>query len=185
MSRVYAIEVRDTPFYRECGVDRFRVLRQEGVADRYEIRIYLDGRDLYYVSSATYWLPPPHQVAGIVERPEHTWEGLAAAGPASSVPRTVNRSWRNPDCSLTIWTNKVFTFAVQVALKNGQVIRARHRLTSNEDFRAHTLRPADTMYHGNATVSFGVEPPSPVVEADARAANMHTDQPPRTMEAGR
>ena len=146
-------------------------------ADVGPIKIYLDGRDLYYVSTATYWLPPPHQVAGIVECPEHTWDGLAA-GLASSVPRTVNRSWRNPDCSLAIWTNKVFTFAVQVALKNGQVIRTRHRLTSNEDFRAHTLRPEDTMYHGNATVSFGVVPhASPLVEANPREADAHTGPP--------
>ena len=199
MSRVYAIEVKDTPFYREGGVDRYRVLRQGGLPDRYEVKIYLGGRDLHYVSAATYWLPPVHKVAGTLEHRQrlgqgrferghtHMWgdyELAAAAGLGPSVAQTVDRSWRNPDCSLTIWTTKVFTLAVQVALKNGQIIRTRHRLTFNEDFRTRVLRPQDTVHHENAMVSFGVETPASMVEPAPHEADAFTVETPKTMEAG-
>ena len=88
--------------------------------------------------------------------------------------KAVDRSWRNPDCSLTIWTTKVFTLAVQVALKNGQIIRTRHRLTFNEDFRTRVFRPQDTVHHENAMVSFGVETPASMVEPAPHEADAFT-----------
>lgn len=160
MSRVYEIEVKDTPFYRDGDVDRYRVLRQQGLADRYEIRISLEGRDVQYVSSATYWAPS-HRVAGMglgnaagrmwyaTGHPQEVW--------GAGVPQTVERTWRNPNCSLTIWTSKVFTVPVEIELKNGQMIRTRHRLTFNEDFRSRVRREEDMMHHDNGMVSYGVQ----------------------------
>ena len=159
MSRVYEIEVKDTPFYREGDVDRYRVLRQQGVVDRYEVTIYLEGRDVRYVSSATYWTPSQLATGmGFDRIAGHRWyesgdgQGVLGAG----APQTVERTWRNPSCSLAIWTSKVFAVPVEIGLKNGQLVRTVHRLTFNEDFRNRMLRPQDVMHHDNGMVSYGV-----------------------------
>lgn len=164
MSRVYEIEVKDTALYSEGegNGDRYYVLHQEAQSGRvelYEVTISLEGPDLRYVSAATYWIPS--QTAAGVERGRvagHGWseseygQGLLGTG----VPQTVGRTWRNPYCSLKLWTSKVVTVPVEIGLKNGQVVRTLHRLTFNEDFRNRELRPQDVMHHNNGIVSYGV-----------------------------
>ena len=159
MSRVYEIEVEDTPFYREGDVDRFRVLRQQGLVDRYEVTISLGGRDVRYVSTATYWAPSQLATGmGFGRVAGHSWyeSGYEQGVLGPGAPQTVERTWRNPNCSLTIWTSKVFTVPVEIGLKNGQIVRTLHRLTFNEDFRNRVLRPQDVMHHNNGMVSYGV-----------------------------
>ena len=159
MSRVYEIEVKDTALYREGDVDRFRVLRQQGLVDRYEVTIFLEGRDVRYVSTATYWVPS--QIAtgmGLGPFPRYgRYEGGYGQGVmGAGDPKTVERTWRNPSCSLTIWTSKVVTIPVEIGLKNGQIVRTQHRLTFNEDFRSRVLRSQDVMHHDSGMVSYGV-----------------------------
>ena len=159
MSRVYEIEVKDTPFYREGGVYRYRVLQQGGLVDRYGVTIYLEGRDLVYVSSATYWAPSQLSTGERFDRVAgNMWyeSEYGQRGREAGVPQTVDRTWRNPNCSLTIWTSKVFTVPVQIELKNGQIVQTLHRLTFNEDFRNRVLRPQDVIHHDNGMVSYGV-----------------------------
>ncbi len=156
MSRVYEIEVLDTAFYREGDVDRFRVLQQQGV-DRYEVTISLGGRDVRYVSTVTYWVPSQATTATGHGYAAGWYEsGYGQEGSGVGAPQTVARTWRNPNCSLTIWTSKVVTVPVEIWLKNGQIVRVLHRLTFNDDFRSRVLRPQDVMHHNNGTVSYGV-----------------------------
>ena len=169
MSRVYEIEVKDTAFYQEGGVDRYRVLRLQGLADRYEVTISLEGRDVPYVSSATYWAPSQLATGmGLDHAAGHRWyeSGYGQGVPGPGAPQTVERTWRNPNCSLTIWTSKVFTVPVEIGLKNGQIVRTLHRLTFNEDFRSRVRRPQDMMHHDNGMVSYGVHDVGGVVEPD-------------------
>lgn len=181
MSRVYEIRIKDTPFYRDRGVDRYRVLRQQGMVDRYEVTICLDGADLRYVSSATYWAPrfsaTQIETTGYVAAPPRNLPGYSHPGLGLGIPQTVERTWRNPNCSLTIWTSKVFTVPVEIALKNGQIIRTRHRLTFNEDFRTRIHRAHDIIHHDFGVVSYGVQE----VGETARERGLHADTETHTI----
>lgn len=160
MNRSYEIEVKDTPFHTEKGIERYLVKRSDGMDDRYEVRIYLAGPDVRYVSSATYWSPGSLEFPyrGLDHELIPTYRLMQMRLPiALDFRRTVERTWRNTDCSLKIWTNKVHVVPVEIELKNGQVIVVHHTLTYSNAFSARVHIPGDVMIHDDGTLSYGVE----------------------------
>lgn len=108
------IEVVDTAI--DPKAPRAREVRRrqnEGQRPLYKVWIYLKGKDLAFVDSVTYTL---HKSFG-------------------TPVRTVQRSLRNPNCQLIIWTWGVFNVGVSIRDKSGNLYQLVHELAYDSEFR--------------------------------------------------
>lgn len=112
MQRKYDIELCDSAF--EPGSNSKNTLfKESGKRNLYKVWLYLDGMDLPYVESVTYFL--------------HS----SFPKPRTRIQRTPN----NPNCSLIIWTWGIFTVKGTVTLKDGSKLDVSHQLTYNISFK--------------------------------------------------
>lgn len=106
------IQLRDSAF--EPGGpsgEAIRVDVAEGRRARYKVWLYLEGRDLPYVRSVTYYLPN--------DFPD----------PVRAVPRTP----QNPYCKLAVWAWTYFSVTADVEDRSGHVTRLVHSLQYGQD----------------------------------------------------
>ena len=103
------IAVRDTVFNPNVsqGLERKVHVRERDGKYLYKVWIYLEGVELPYVQSVTYWL-------------HHTF-----ANPAQKVVRSVS----NPNCQLIIWTWGLFTVRAEIEDKRGNIYEVSHELS--------------------------------------------------------
>lgn len=88
----------------------------------YKVWLYLDGRDLPYVQRVTYKLHPTFP------NPE----------------RTVERSVRNPNCELILWTWGLFEVTAVIEDKKGQLYELRHQLGYDRELTPNVRYIHDT-----------------------------------------
>lgn len=112
MQRKFDIEICDSVF--EPGTtSKNTFFKESGKRNLYKVWLYLEGMDLPYVESVTYFL--------------HS----SFPNPRTNIQRTPD----NPNCSLIIWTWGIFTVKGTVVLKDGSKLDISHQLTYNISFK--------------------------------------------------
>lgn len=90
-----------------------------GRKNRYRVWLYLEGRDLPYVESVTFYLHPTFKNRKI----------------------KVIRSIDNPNCSLAIWTWGLFKVTAVVETKSGDSFKLAHDLRYDREIMEKRLTP--------------------------------------------
>lgn len=111
--RAWEVRVRTSCFDPDAKERRIAVREQPDVPDvpLYRIFLFLEGRDLPYVDSATYVLHPTF------------------ANPR----RTVRRTPTNPACKLETWAWGEFPMQTEVSLKTGDTFKVRHQFAFSDE----------------------------------------------------
>lgn len=97
-------------------------VKRSGGQDRFKVYLFLEGNDLPYVDSVTYYLHPTFK------------------NPVKTIMRTAG----NPNCSLVIWTWGLFTVRARVATKSGKVLELQHHLGYDREIKSKSLKPQFT-----------------------------------------
>jgi transcription initiation factor IIF auxiliary subunit len=113
------VELIDSPFDPDTREKVIRCRRDRRGQTQYQIWLMLSGVDVVFVDRVTYFL--------------HESFGKAAV-------QTVERSVKNPDCRLPIWTWGLFEVKAVVEAKDGRRSELSHYLQYDRWLRDSTVR---------------------------------------------
>ncbi len=109
MKRQLQLQIKDSAFDPDIpdrSKDQRILIRQTNGRTLYRVFLYLDGPDLPFVQSVTYFLHPTFNPSQL----------------------SVSRTPRNPTCKLEIWTWGIFEISARVIDKSGDTIQLTHPL---------------------------------------------------------